>query len=46
MKRINLKAMENDNLQLVVQELFDREIDRGTAKVSGDKTISFTPKID
>ena len=41
-----MKAMENDNLQLVVQDLFDREIERGTVKVSGDKTISFTPKID
>lgn len=41
-----MKAMENDNLQLVVQELFDRKIERGTIKVSGDKTISFTPKID
>ena len=41
-----MKAMENDNLQLVVQELFDRKIERGTIKISGDKTISFTPKID
>ena len=41
-----MKAMENDNLQLVVQELFARKIERGTIKISGDKTISFTPKID
>ena len=41
-----MKAMEEDSLQLVVQELFDRKIERGTIQISGEKTISFTPKID
>lgn len=41
-----MKAMEKDSLQLVVQELFDRKIERGTIKISGDRTVSFTPKID
>ena len=41
-----MKAMANDSLQLVVQELFDRKIERGTIKISGEKTVSFTPKID
>ena len=41
-----MKAMEKDSLQLVVQELFDRKIERGTIQISGDRTVSFTPKID
>ena len=41
-----MKAMTNDSLQLVVQELFDRKIERGTIKISGERTVSFTPKID
>lgn len=41
-----MKAMEKDSLQLVVQKLFDRKIERGTIKISGDRTVSFTPKID
>ena len=41
-----MKDMEKDSLQLVVQELFDRKIERGTIKISGDRTVSFTPKID
>lgn len=41
-----MQAMEKDSLQLVVQELFDRKIERGTIKISGDRTVSFTPKID
>ncbi|MBQ4649670.1 MAG: FtsQ-type POTRA domain-containing protein [Firmicutes bacterium] len=41
-----MKAMEKDYIQLVVQELFDREIERGTIVVSGDTKVSFNPKID
>ena len=41
-----IKAMEKESLQLVLQELFDRKIERGTIKISGDRTVSFTPKID
>lgn len=41
-----MKAMENNHLQLVIQELFDREIERGTIVVSGDSKVSFNPKID
>lgn len=41
-----MQAMENNNLQLVVQELFDRKIERGTIYISGDRTVSFSPKID
>ncbi len=39
-------AIESGKLQLVIQELFDREIERGTIKVSSDDYISFTPEID
>lgn len=39
-------AIRAGQLQLVIQELFDREIERGTIKVSGEDYISFTPKID
>ncbi len=41
-----MDAMKSNDLQLVVQELFDRDIERGTIKVSGDGYISFNPKID
>lgn len=41
-----MKAMKSNDLQLVVQELFERKIERGTIKVSGDGYISFSPKID
>ena len=41
-----MEAMEEQRLQMVIQELFSREIERGTIKVSGDDYISFTPKID
>lgn len=40
------KAIETGRLQLVIQELYDREIERGTIKVTSDDDISFTPKID
>lgn len=39
-------ALKNNDIQLVVQELFDQGIERGTLKVNGDSYISFTPKID
>ena len=39
-------ALNNDDIQLVVQELFDQKVERGTIKISGDTYISFTPKID
>lgn len=41
-----MEAMEEQRLQLVIQELYEQEIERGTIKVSGDNYISFTPKID
>ncbi len=41
-----MTAMEDGKLQAVTAELFDREIERGKIQISGDHTISFTPKID
>jgi len=41
-----MEAMEEQRLQMVIQELYAEEIQRGTIKVSGDDYISFTPKID
>lgn len=41
-----MEAMEEKRLQMVIQGLFEKEIERGTIKVSGDDYISFTPKID
>ena len=40
-----IKAMQSNNLQLVVEELFSQKIERGTIKISGDKYISFSPKV-
>lgn len=40
------EAIKDGKLQIVTEELFDRKIERGTIKVSGDSNISFTPKID
>lgn len=40
-----IKAMQSNNLQLVVEELFNQKIERGTIKISGDKYISFSPKV-
>ncbi len=40
------KAIESNRLQLVIQELYEKGIERGTIKVTGDEDISFTPKID
>ena len=41
-----METMENGKLQMVIQELFEQDIQRGTIKVGGDDYISFTPKID
>ena len=41
-----LEAIDSGKLQVVLQELYDREIERGTIQVSGGNYISFTPKID
>ncbi|MBR5229863.1 MAG: FtsQ-type POTRA domain-containing protein [Firmicutes bacterium] len=41
-----MKALEDNYIQLVVQELFSRDIERGTIVVSGDTKVSFNPKID
>lgn len=41
-----MTAMKNKEIQIVVQELFDKKIERGTVVVSGDNKISFNPKID
>ncbi len=40
------EAIEEGKLQIVTEELFEKEIERGTIKISGDTNISFTPKID
>ena len=40
------ECLESGKLAVVVQELFDREIERGTIKISGSDNISFSPKID
>lgn len=39
-------SMEAGYLQEAIRELFDRGIERGTLKVSGDEYISFSPEID
>ena len=41
-----MTAMKNQEIQIVVQELFDKKIERGTIVISGDAKISFNPKID
>ena len=41
-----MEAMEEQRLQMVIQELYEQDIHRGTIKVSGGNYISFTPKID
>ena len=40
------EAVKEGKLQIVTEELFDRKIERGIIKISGDSNISFTPKID
>ena len=41
-----MQAMKYDEIQVVVQELFNKGIERGTIVVTGDTKISFNPKID
>lgn len=41
-----LSALETGDIQLVVQELFNKRIERGTIKVTGENYVSFTPKIN
>ena len=41
-----LTALENKNIQLVVQELFDQGIEKGTIKVTGDNYVYFTPELE
>ena len=41
-----LTALENKDIQLVVQELFDKGIERGTIKVTGDNYVYFTPEVE
>lgn len=41
-----MEAIESGKLQLVIQELLDRDIERGVIQVSGEDYISFSPKID
>lgn len=40
-----IESIKTNNLQLVVQELFEKEIERGTIEVSGESYISFNPKV-
>lgn len=39
-------AVSDGKLQITVEKLFDREIERGIIKISGSDNISFTPKLD
>lgn len=39
-------ALENNDIQLVVQELFNQGKETGTIKVTGDNYVSFTPKVE
>ena len=41
-----MEAMKAGQLQIAIQELYEREIERGTLQVSGDGYIAFSPKID
>ena len=41
-----MEVIEDGKLQIVIQELLDKKIERGTIKIGGDDYISFTPKID
>lgn len=41
-----MAAMKAGQLQIAIQELYQRQIERGTLKVSGDGYIAFSPKID
>ena len=39
-------ALENNDIQLVVQELFNQGKEKGTIKVTGDNYVSFTSKLE
>ena len=41
-----MHSIEGGELQKVIRGLFDREIERGTVKVSGGNYISFSPEIN
>ena len=41
-----MEAIGDGKLQIVIQELFEQDIQRGTIRVGGEDYISFTPKID
>lgn len=41
-----LIALKNKNIQLVVQELFNQGIEKGTIKVTGDNYVYFTPELE
>jgi cell division protein FtsQ len=41
-----LTALENKDIQLVVQELFNKGIETGTIKVNGDNYVYFTPVLE
>lgn len=40
-----MEAIDTGKLQVVMQELYEKDIERGTIKVSGADYISFTPEI-
>lgn len=39
-------AVADGRIQIAVEQLFNRDIERGIIKISGENDISFTPKID
>ncbi len=39
-------ALKNKDIQLVVQDLFGKGIERGTIKVTGENYVSFDPALD
>lgn len=41
-----LASLKTGDIQLVVQELFNNGIERGTIKVTGENYVSFTPKLN
>ncbi|MBR4862414.1 MAG: FtsQ-type POTRA domain-containing protein [Firmicutes bacterium] len=41
-----MDVISDGKLQVVIQELYAQNIERGTIKIGGDDYISFTPKID
>ncbi len=41
-----LSSLKSGDVQLVVQELFNNGIERGTIKVTGENYVSFTPELN